>query len=176
MTIQVLEQEDISGVYQVSSKGTIEFPILKQKIKAAGFTCRELASLLKARLEEGYFYRATVFVYPFDENTVNANIPSSSRSNTGGLIYIYGMVRNPGVVKISSDEVLTVSKIIIRSGGFQEFADKKKVKLVRKSSVTGKAETKTLNLVRIIDHGKLEEDVPVKDGDMIVVPERFFNF
>jgi protein involved in polysaccharide export with SLBB domain len=66
--------------------------------------------------------------------------------------------------------------VIIRCGGFKDFANKKRVKLVRKFQATGKAQTTYLNMVEIIDKGRMEKDITVRDGDYIVVPEKFFNF
>jgi protein involved in polysaccharide export with SLBB domain len=86
------------------------------------------------------------------------------------------MVGSPGVVKIPEGETLTVSKVIIMSGGFKDFANRKKVRLTRKSPIDGEAETKIVNVVDILHKGKLEEDIAVCDGDIIVVPEKFFNF
>ena len=98
------------------------------------------------------------------------------KKSKGGVIYVYGQVGSPGAVQLPENEILTVSKVIIRCGGFRDFANKTHVKLVRKNSASGKPKTMIVNLVRVIDKGKLDEDVVVKDGDYIVVPEKFFNF
>jgi polysaccharide export outer membrane protein len=172
LTIKVLEQEDLNGAYTVYSDGVLEFPLIPKGIKAAGLTHEELATKIKEGLEEEYFYNATVIVTPYRKGDT-----SISRLKTkGGIVYVYGRVSREGVVKIPNDEVLTVSKVIIRSGGFKEFANRKKVKLIRRSAATGKSETTVLNMVNIIDKGQLEKDVPVQNGDIVVVPEQFFNF
>ena len=172
LTIKVLEQEELNGVYTVSSEGSLEFPLIDEAIEAEDLTHNELADKIKEELEKEYFYQATVIVKPFTEGDIDTMVSEVK----GGVVYIYGMVNSPGVVQIPEDETLTVSKVIIRSGGFGDFANRKKVKLIRKSPVTGKAETTIVNVVNILHRGKLEEDRVVQSEDIIVVPEKFFNF
>jgi len=173
MAIQVLEQDDLNGAYSVASDGTIQIPLIPDRINAAGLTYDELAGKIKAELEKKLFYNATVIVSPYKGNEFSAKAGSVPE---GGIIYVYGAVRSAGAVIIPKDEVLTISKVLIRCGGFGDFSDKQHVKLIRKSSVTGQPETKIVNMVDVIEKGKLDQDVEVRDGDMIVVPEKFFNF
>jgi protein involved in polysaccharide export with SLBB domain len=172
LTIKVLEQEDLNASYTVGSDGAIEFPLINERIPAEGLTFNELAVKIKGKLEEKYLYQATVSVAAFtgEEPQLLTSVP------IGGVVYVYGQVGSPGAVKIPEDETLTVSKVIIRCGGFKDFANKKRVKLVRKFQATGKAQTTYLNMVEIIDKGRMEKDITVRDGDYIVVPEKFFNF
>lgn len=172
LTIKVMEQEDLNGNYTVNSDGAIEFPLINEHIPAEGLTHEELAAKIKEKLEEKYFYKATVTVQTF----TGQDIFASSQAPVGGVIYIYGMVNSPGALTIPEDEVLTVGKVIIRCGGFKDFANKKAVKLVRKSQTGGKPQTIRLNMVEIIDKGRIDKDIAVRDGDLIVVPEKFFNF
>jgi polysaccharide export outer membrane protein len=172
LTIKVLEQEDLNGTYTISSDGTLEFPLISEHIVAEGLTFEQLAVKIKEKLEEKYFYQATVNVYFF----TGEEAVFSSRAPIGGVIYIYGSVNSTGAITIPENEVFTVSRAIIRSGGFRDFANKKRVKLIRKSQATGKPQVTYLNMVDIIDKGKLEKDIVVRDGDYIVVPEKFFNF
>ena len=171
--IKVLEQEDLNGAYNVSPDGAIQFPLIPERIKAAGLTYDELAQAIKSELEKKLFYSATVIISQYKGNEFGTDLASVPE---GGIIYVYGAVRSAGAVIIPKDEVLTISKVIIRCGGFGDFSDKGHVKLIRKSPVTGQAVTKIVNMVNVIEKGKLDQDVEVRDGDMIVVPEKFFNF
>lgn len=171
LLIKVLEQEELGGAYVVSDKGTILFPLIDRNIECAGKTFDAIARDIKKELEADYFYKATVIVSPSDGSYF-----SGRSSQDGGTIYIYGRVNRQGAINIPKGEVLTVSKVIIRSGGFQEFANKRQVKLVRKAPISGKVTTIILNMSEIMDQGKMEKDVEVVDGDTIVVPEQFFNF
>jgi polysaccharide export outer membrane protein len=172
LTITVLEQEELNGAYTVDSDGGLEFPLISEAIAAEGLTHNELAARLKQELEKEYFYQATVIVKTFEEKDVEAMASEEKE----GFVYVYGMVGSPGVVKIPEGENLTVSKVIIMSGGFKDFANRKSVRLTRKSPGSGDAETTIVNVVNVLLKGKLEEDIAVRDGDIIVVPEKFFNF
>jgi protein involved in polysaccharide export with SLBB domain len=76
-----------------------------------------------------------------------------------------------GPQEIPADESYTVSKAIIRAGGFGDFADKKKVKLTRHN---GKAFV--VDLKDVIERGKTEDDVILEPDDQIFVPQRLVNF
>lgn len=172
LSIQVLEQSELDGTYQVSPEGFLSFPLIQEPLQACGVTYDGLASKIKEALEKDYFYKATVIVSAFN----GIDVTKQASVTGGGVVYVYGQARSTGVIDIPENEVLTVSKVIIRCGGFQDFADKKKVKLIRKSPSDGKSQITIINMDRVITKGKSEEDIVVKDGDVIVVPEKFFNF
>lgn len=88
-----------------------------------------------------------------------------------GTIYLEGRVKRPGPHAI---EDLTVYRTIMRNGGFDRFANMKKVYVLRIEN--GKHLKIPVNIDAIIKEGALDLDIPVKQGDIIVVPERFFSF
>ncbi|MGZ5513302.1 MAG: polysaccharide biosynthesis/export family protein, partial [Chthoniobacterales bacterium] len=71
---------------------------------------------------------------------------------------------------IPPDEDYTVSKAVIRAGGFGDFANKRKVKLTRKNG-----QELIIDLKRIIEEGRTDEDVIVQPDDRIFVPQRLIN-
>ena len=86
-----------------------------------------------------------------------------------------GQVRAQGAMDIPPDENLTVSRAILKAGGLGDFANKRKVKLVRKKPQGG-TETIYLDLVQILDKGHAEQDVVLQPDDVINVPEKLINF
>ena len=64
-----------------------------------------------------------------------------------------------------------MSKAIIQAGGFGDFGDQKKVKLTRKNG-----ERVVVNLKRVIEDGRVDEDVVVYPDDKIYVPQRLVKF
>ena len=70
---------------------------------------------------------------------------------------------------------MTVSTAIIRAGGFDKFADQKKVQLTRKGT-DGRTQRIVVDVKSIIEKGDIEKDVELHDGDYINVPQRFINF
>jgi polysaccharide export outer membrane protein len=161
ITYQVKEDDDDPISIVVSDSGDIQVPYLGP-YPAAGKTCKELASQLKALLEKKYYYQATVII-------------SVDSMATQGTIYLVGAVRSPGPLEMPRDDVLTVSKAILRLGGLTDFADGKNVRVTRKTE-SGTNEVFTVNVSAVLDQGKLDQDQPVEPGDLIFVPEKTFNF
>jgi polysaccharide export outer membrane protein len=88
-----------------------------------------------------------------------------------------GPVHSPGPEEIPSDEVFTLSKAILRAGGFGDYADTHKVEVRRKSSTPGgKDDIHTVDVGQILNKGKTDSDMPLEAGDVIYVPERLVRF
>jgi protein involved in polysaccharide export with SLBB domain len=146
----------------VTDSGELEVPYLG-RVPAETKTCKQLAFELKAALEKDYYYHATVLLA--------IDLMAKSR----GKIYLAGPVRAPGPQEIPSDEVLTLSKAITRAGGFTDFADKRNVKVIRKGP-DGNQQTLIVDVGAILDKGKIERDIPLEAGDLILVNERAIRF
>jgi protein involved in polysaccharide export with SLBB domain len=86
-------------------------------------------------------------------------------------------VRNQGPIDMALNENLTAGKAILRAGGFADFANKKRVKVIRGAGADGTGKrTFELNMVDILEKGKSEEDVVLQPDDFIIVPSRLINF
>jgi polysaccharide biosynthesis/export protein len=164
LSFRIVEDEDDPKQISLTDSGDLEIPYIG-RYPAVGETCKKLAWKLKAELEKDYYYHATVVI------AVN------EWARSKGKVYIVGPVRAPGPQDIPSDEVLTVSKAILRAGGFGDFADKRNVRVTRKSATPGgKDQVFTVNVVEILEKGKSDSDLPLEAGDLIFVPERFVRF
>jgi polysaccharide export outer membrane protein len=144
----------------VTDSGDIEIPFVG-RYPAAGKTCLELARQLKGELEKKYYYQATVII-------------SVKSMTSKGVIYVMGGVRTPGPQELPRDEILTVSKAILRAGGFDDFADQKHVQVTRKESGTNAVFT--VNVSAVLDKSKVEQDRDAQPGDFIYVPEKTFRY
>lgn len=155
----VEDRDDQSQRLRVNDNGELEVPYIGL-VSASGRTCRELAYNIKSALEKEYYYHATVIL---------AVDKVSERSR--GKVYVYGAVKGQGPQEIPPDETYTVSKAVIRAGGFGDFADKRKVKISRKDG-----RDLVVDLKRVIEQGHTEDDVVLKPDDQIYVPQRLINF
>src|SRR5205085_9052546 len=108
----------------VADSGELDVPYVG-RVAASDKTCRQLADELKAQLEKEFYYRATVI------------IALDVANKFLGRIYVWGQVKNQGPIDIAVNENLTAGKAILRAGGFGDFANKKKVKLVRGAGADG---------------------------------------
>jgi polysaccharide export outer membrane protein len=147
----------------VADSGEVDVPYLG-RVMAEDRTCKQLAEEIKAQLEKEYYYRATVV------------LSLDLANKLLGRIYVWGQVRNQGPIDIAVNENLTAGKAILRAGSFGDFANKKKVKVIR-GGADGKAkQTFELNMVEILEEGKTEKDIVLQPDDFIIVPSRLINF
>ncbi len=86
-------------------------------------------------------------------------------------VYVLGKVGSPGRIALTKGRTgFTLTKLIAMAGDFQEFANRSKVTLIRKTD-TGRIRT-------VIDFDEIIEgerpDVDLQPDDLIYVPENFF--
>ncbi|MFL6538309.1 MAG: polysaccharide biosynthesis/export family protein [Chthoniobacterales bacterium] len=162
VSFRVVEDRDNESQHlRVNDNGELEVPYVGL-VPASGRTCKEVAYAVKGALEKEYYW-------PGHATVIMAVDRVSKESR--GKVYVYGSVKMQGPQEIPADESYTVSKAIIRAGGFGDFADKKKVKLTRHN---GKAFV--VDLKDVIERGKTEDDVVLEADDQIFVPQRLVNF
>lgn len=164
VSLQIIEDRDAPRSLVVTDSGELDVPYIG-RVAAADKTCRQLADELKTQLEKEYYYRATVI------------IALDLANKLLGRVYIWGQVRNQGPIDLLVNENLTVGKAILRAGGFADFANKKKVKVVRGTGGEGaNKQTFELNMVDILEKGRTEQDVVLQPDDLIIVPSRLISF
>ena len=160
VSFRVVEDRDNeSQRLRVNDNGQLEVPYIGL-VQAAGRTSKELAYNIKSVLEKEYYYNATVII-------AVDHVSEKSR----GKVYVIGSVKVPGPQEIPPDEEYTVSKAVIRAGGFGDFANKRKVKLTRRNG-----QELVIDLKRVIEEGRTDEDVVVHPDDRIFVQQRLVNF
>jgi len=160
VSFRVVEDRDNESQHlRVNDNGELEVPYIGL-VPASGRTCKELAYSVKSLLEREYYYHATVII-------AVDRVSEKSR----GKVYVYGNVKGQGPQEIPADETYTVSKAIIRAGGFGDFANKRKVRVTRKDG-----KNFIVDLKRVIEEGHTDEDVVLEPDDQIQVPQRAINF
>jgi protein involved in polysaccharide export with SLBB domain len=166
VTINVTVDEDhsLNRAYLIPNSGAIDYPPLG-RIVVEGLTPEELAQKIRESLEKDYFQKATVTV----------GVEAVSIAGGGGVIYVIGNVNRPGPLLLPKDEKFTVTKAIIAAGNFATFANGGKVQLIRYNEA-GKKYVTYIDVDRIMKRGEFEKDLPVQNGDWIIVPEKLINF
>lgn len=90
---------------------------------------------------------------------------------TAEHIYIIGQVKSPGAYTMPEGEITLVGAIGM-AGGFTRIAARNRTRIIRlKDGVEKIIEVKVDAITKA---GKKIQDVPIKPGDVIVVPESFF--
>jgi protein involved in polysaccharide export with SLBB domain len=163
VSFRIVEDEDSSTRLVVTDSGYLDIPYVGH-FPAAGRTCREVADDLKIPFEKDYYYRATIL------------LAVETRTKNRGTIYLSGAVRTPGAIELRVEEVLTVSKAILRGGGFTPFADKRHIRVTRTKAGQDFGETLVVDVSRLFAAGKPGEDPQLEAGDLVYVPERMFRY
>lgn len=86
------------------------------------------------------------------------------------LIYITGQVRTPGALQVRRSSIPTLLRAIAQAGGFADRASKGSV-LIKRTDEAGKEVEIKVNVGDIMK-GK-RKDVPLKEGDVVIVPEKW---
>ncbi len=164
VSFQILEDRDVPKSLLIADSGELDVPYIG-RIMAAEKSCKQLAAELKAQLEKEYYYRATVV------------LALDVANKFWGRVYVWGQVRNQGPIDVSVSENLTAGKAILRAGGFADFANKKRVKVVHAAVAGAPAKPPVeLNMAEILEDGKTERDLALQPDDSIIVPSRLINF
>jgi protein involved in polysaccharide export with SLBB domain len=161
---RIWNSTDVPRPLMVTDSGELDVPYIG-RVMAVDKTCKQLADDIKAALEKDYYNKATVVL---SLNVANRLL---------GRVYIWGQVRNQGALDVQVNENLKAGQAILKAGGFADFANKNKVKVVR-AAVDAKGEKQTfdLDMEQILEKGKTEKDIVLQPGDLIIVPSRLVNF
>jgi protein involved in polysaccharide export with SLBB domain len=135
------------NVQTITEGGNITLPYIGT-VRALGKTAGELQNYIHDLYVPKYYVRLTVTV-----------------SSPQRVFYVGGEVKQPGRQLYIGET--TVTKAIQAAGDFTDFANQKKVKLIRHNG-----EVITVNCVKAMQDPTL--DPPVYPGDQIQVPRRIF--
>jgi protein involved in polysaccharide export with SLBB domain len=163
ISFQVIEDRDQPRGLVVADSGELDVPYLG-RVLATDKTCKQLAAEVKTLLEKEYYYRASVVLALDTANRVL------------GRVYIWGQVKNQGPIELAVNERLTAGQAVLRAGGFGDFANKKKVKVIRPGAKNTGKEVFDLNMVEILEDGHTEKDVLLQPDDSVIVHSRLINF
>jgi len=143
------ETQLVTGAYTVDGEGFINLPHIG-RVRAAGLN---QASLQRA-VQDAYRGQE-IYTNP----SVTVTVPTTQR-----FVNVSGDVRQPRRVEYTSD--LTVMGAISAAGGFTDYADQRKVRLMR----GGQARIIDIKAVR----SNPSLDVKLLPGDQIEVPQSFW--
>jgi protein involved in polysaccharide export with SLBB domain len=143
------EASVVSGAYTVDGEGFINLPHIG-KVRAAGLN----QAALQRAVEEAYRSQQ-IYTNP----TITVTVPTTQR-----FVNVSGDVRAPQRVAYTSD--LTVMGAISAAGGFTDYADQRKVRLMRGSAV------QIVDIKAVRANPAL--DVRLLPGDQIEVPQSFW--
>lgn len=150
IVVRVFQQPDLSGEFQVSEDGTLDYPLLG-RLEVSGRTASQVAQMIRDGLANGYLKEPFV--------TVMVKELVSKR------VYVLGQVAKPGTFPY--EEGMTIVHVITLAGGFTKVARPNAVVVTR---VEDGREVRTVVPVEDISKGKARNFL-LKPGDIVFVPE-----
>jgi len=172
-SVKILGQVRNPGVYEIVAGDRIRDILLK----AGGITekaSRERGQL--ERIENGkkvvYEFRVDNAVMGIDRDNLELKdgdtiyIPELRR-----LVYVLGQVNNPAAYEYREGHRLT--EYISMAGGLKDRADLGRVAVVRE--IEGKAKVIPINMNEIVNKGRSDLDIEIKENDIVFVPEVFIK-
>jgi len=172
VSLRVIEDRKEPIQVTVGVTGEIQAPYVGL-VKAAGRTSRQLADAIKTDLERSYFKTATVIV-AIDRTREESRGPGFYNVDME-FFTVFGQVIRQGKYELPLDEDITISQAILRAGGFAQFGNPKKVKLVRQLP-SGENRTILVDCDDIMRKGNLNKDIYIRGGDVVIVDEKKVNF
>lgn len=143
------EQTQVNNVYTVDANGMVNMPYIN-KVRAGGLTPGQLAAAI-----ENQYKASRIFTNP----TITIVMQPQTR-----FVNVGGAVRTPTRVPFTED--MTLLAAINAAGGFNDFADQKRVRLLRGS------EAKVYDVRQFRREPAL--DPKLQPGDRVEVPQSFF--
>ena len=150
--ILVWREPDVSGDVTVRPDGMVTLPLIRE-VKAAGLTPNELADRIQASIRE--------FI-------TDAAVTVVVRQMNSRRVFITGEVARPGAYPLLS--TMTVMQLIAVAGGLTEYAESKSISVMRFEG--GKTKTFSFDYKNVASGKKTEQNIVLKPGDTVVVPER----
>lgn len=148
--ITVWKEPELSKEVLVKPDGRVSLP-LAGEIIAANKTVLEINKELKSKLAK---------YIPDAETNVTVNQP------LGNKLFVLGQVNRPG--EFVANQKTDVLQAITKAGGLTPYADSKDIKVLRRES--GKQTAIKFNYNQVIRGKKLEQNIVLKSGDVVIVP------
>lgn len=145
--------QDMSGDVTVRPDGMITLPLIRD-VKAAGLTPAQLADHIQEAVRE---------------YVTDASVTVVVRQMNSRKVFITGEVARPGAYPLGSSS-MTVMQLIAVAGGLNEFAESGGISIMRVEG--GKTRTFAFDYRNVAKGRKPEQNMVLKPGDTVVVPER----
>ncbi len=153
LSLQVWNEPSLSSEqFSVRPDGFVSIPVIGE-LQAGQKTVTELQQLIAEGLSR----------YLKDSPTVVISVLASN----GNLVYVLGKVGRPGAFPINGP--MDVTQALAFAGGLNSFAAENKIKILRRNE-EGVQRAIRFKYGQIKDGDKLENNIVLKSGDVILVP------
>ena len=179
ITVTVWERQTLSSTVTVDVNGNITLPVPIGSMSVAGLTAQQISDLLTERLKE-FIINPTIFVSVTPAQTFT--------------VHIIGEVVSPNFYNVPDGT--SIQELITRAGGLTQFADIKRIKLIRKvaadglrpeenadkdsstasavdspaADAAGSAKERVIDFSLFRDKAELSANPTLKANDVVVIP------
>lgn len=155
LRVQIFQEDDLTREVRVTQGNAITLPLIGL-VNVAGLTPKAAQDLIRKLYDQDYLVnpQVNIGVIEYAPRTVN----------------VLGAVNKPGAIPFPQEEGLTLVDAIARAGSFNRYADRRKVKLSRKTP-EGDTVTEIINVDDLMESGN-NDSWQLKRDDVIFVPER----
>jgi polysaccharide export outer membrane protein len=157
ININVWRNPEVSQTVPVRPDGKITTPLVED-LQASGKTSTELARDIEKALSK-YIQQPVVTV-----------IVTGFVGTYGEQIRVIGQAAKPQALPYRRD--MSLMDVLIAVGGVTEFAAGNKASIIR--NVDGKQQQFIVRLNDLIKDGDISANVPMRPGDILIIPESFF--
>lgn len=169
INVEVLEDSSLNRAVVVLPDGRFSFPFAGT-LQASGRTVSQLEAAITAAIGSNFATPPTVFVSLQPDPNRQPAARSTSGTKTRKIdIYFLGEVNTPGLREV--DRGTTFLQAMAQSGGLTKFAATKRIQL-RSTDKHGKQTIRSFNYKALSDGATMLRDPKLRDGDVILVPER----
>ena len=158
LAITVLEDDTLNRTALVLPDGQISVP-LAGSVRASGQTVESVEKVIADRLASNFAVRPSVFVSVVQVAEEGPTFP----------IYVMGQVQNAGKIDVESGT--TLLQAVALAGGTDRFAATKRIQL-RRTDASGQEKLYIFNYNALERGGGIQTMITLREGDVIIVPER----
>jgi len=158
LQITVFEANNLNTTVRVSSRGYVTLPLLGQ-VQLKGLTAREAEIKIETLFRSKYIKDPHVSVFV--------------EEHFSQRVTLVGQLKNPGTYDYLSKQRLL--DVMALAGGLSEKAGRT-VQIRRHGSTPGEPNMLVVDLHRLIKEGRMELNIEINGGDIIIVPEAGYFF
>jgi polysaccharide export outer membrane protein len=163
LAVEVAEDNQLSRQVLVLPDGRISFPFAGT-VRAAGMTTSQVERALSSAMADDFAAPPTVYV------SVARINPAEETDGDTINVYLMGEVMAPGLKEVKPGT--TLLQALSQAGGFSKFAATKRVQLRRADPQGGREHVYRYNYKALTRGAALPGSVVLREGDVILVPER----
>jgi len=156
LQVFVWRNPELSVTVPVRPDGKISTPLVENMV-AIGKSAQQLSRDMEGVLSE--YVRSP-----------KVNIIVTTAASAFSLVKVVGQVARPQAIPYR--EGMTVLDAVLSVGGLSQFASGNRARIVR--IVNGQEQVIHVKLTDLMNNGDIHENVPLKPGDVVVVPQSMF--